>query len=353
MLYFGTGDNKEGIMSNKFRFTLIRLGIVSLLALLTLQFVNFILTPTQNPLNDSYPYILAIIGFNLLSEGNILINRYLDQKTPWFFRIVPRVLKQAALSLLWTAVVGIAMFIVLPGDTGHPNLHFRGIILTYAFGAIFVLIFNSILFLRSFFSNWRNSLIENEKLKQEKLKSEYRILQNQMNPHFLFNSLSVLISEIRYNPAKAEEFARKIADVYRYVLQRRDDETITLDKELEFTEKFIFLHKIRLGDAVFLENQIEPDLLKYRIPPFTLQILVENALKHNRATQKEPLHILMKTDAEKMMLEMRNNRQEKKTTYSSGTGLNNLSDRYRLLSGKTIKIVETEAEFAVQIPLLD
>jgi hypothetical protein len=353
MLYFGIGDKKEGIMSNKFRFTLIRLGIVSLLALLTLQFVNFILTPTQNPLNDSYPYILAIIGFNLLSEGNIQINRYLDKKTPWFFRIVPRVFKQVSLSLLWTAIVGVALYQAIPKDTCDPGVHFRGIVLTYVFGAIFVLIFNSILFLRSFFSNWRNSLLENEKLKQEKLKSEYRVLQNQMNPHFLFNSLSVLISEIQYNPDKAQEFARKMADVYRYVLQRRDDETVSLEKELQFTEKFIFLHKIRLGEAISLDNQVEPELLKSRIPPLTLQILVENAIKHNRATEKEPLHIGLKTDAEKMILEVRNNRQEKKTTFSAGTGLNNLSDRYRLLSGKTIKITETETEFAVQIPLLD
>lgn len=340
-------------MSNKFRFTLIRLGIVSLLAFLTLQFVSFILTPTQNPLNDLYPYLLAIIGFNLLSEGNIQINRYLDKKTPWFFRVMPRVLKQFSLSLLWTAIVGFALFRAIPNNTCNPGVHFRGIVLTYVFGAIFVLIFNSILFLRSFFSNWRNSLIENEKLKQEKLKSEYRVLQNQMNPHFLFNSLSVLISEIHYNPDKAQEFARKMADVYRYVLQRRDDETVSLEKELQFTEKFIFLHKIRLGEAILLDNQVEPELLKLRIPPLTLQILVENAIKHNRATEKEPLHIQLKTDAETMTLEVRNNRQEKTTTFSSGTGLNNLSDRYRLLSGKSIKVTETETEFVVQIPLLD
>jgi LytS/YehU family sensor histidine kinase len=193
------------------------------------------------------------------------------------------------------------------------------------------------------------SLLENEKLKREKLMSDYTALQNQLNPHFLFNNLSVLISEIRYDRDRAEEFARKMADIYRYVLQSKDKTLVPVKEELRFIENYVFLHNIRLGMAVRLEVDLSDSIKEEMIPPLTLQLLVENALKHNRASEKEPLHI--RISSENGNLVVSNNLQLKKTTFSTGTGLANLNERYKLLFGKEVTVEKAEDEFRVLLPM--
>ena len=193
------------------------------------------------------------------------------------------------------------------------------------------------------------SLLENEKLKREKLMSDYTALQNQLNPHFLFNNLSVLISEIRYDQDRAEEFARKMADIYRYVLQSKDKTLVTVAEELKFIENYVFLHNIRLGMAVRLKVDLTDKLKEEMIPPLTLQLLVENALKHNKASEKEPVMIRIFFENENLIVS--NNVQLKKTTFSTGTGLTNLNERYKLLFGKEVKITKTDKEFRVDLPM--
>lgn len=338
-------------MSKNPKYTMWRLGIVTFLAVLILFVVDLLLTPFE-PFHDITPYYYAVIAFNLVSEGNILINRYFDKHSPWFFKVLPRIVKQLSWSLLWTAIVGIMGYILIPKNHYEPELFRKTFSLIFIFGALFVLIFNAILFIRSFIENWKSSFEENEKIKREKLKSDYIALQNQLNPHFLFNSLSVLISEIRFDPPKAEEFARKMSDVYRYVLQCKDVMTISLRKELQFIEKYIYLHQIRLGGAVHLEISIPDEMKETMIPPLTLQLLIENALKHNVVNQKQPLTISISCNDQGQLV-VTNNLQTKKTTFSTGTGLTNLSERYRLLSGHEISFGPNENEYKVVLPLLD
>ncbi|MFW5753774.1 MAG: sensor histidine kinase [Marinilabiliaceae bacterium] len=332
--------------------TLKRILIVSLIGLMITVFVSMLFDVSPNPLKNPISFILVVVGFNLISEGNIIINRILDKKSPWFFRIRQRTRRQLLWSLMWSILVAGACFLALPSHIYEEENFFRSSVLIITFGFIFVLIFNSILFLQSAVLNWKQSVLEVEALKQAKLQSDYKVLQNQLNPHFLFNSFSTLISEIHYNPEQAAVFTQKLADVYRYLLQKRNDMTVPLREELAFLEDFIFLHKSRMGDALIVENKIGDELKGYQIPPLSLQMLIENAIKHNRASTKKPLHITLESN-EEGELTICNNLQPKNNVYSTGTGLENVSRRYKMLSGKDIKTEETRESYCITLPLLE
>ena len=143
----------------------------------------------------------------------------------------------------------------------------------------------------NFFKEWKNSILSVEHYKQEKLNADYKVLQNQVNPHFLFNSLNVLISEIKHNPDTAVQFTRKLSKVYRYVLQSKNQDLVSLKKEMEFIDSYIFLHKIRKGNAIAFSINISKEAMQKKIPPITLQILIENAIKHNIANKENILTI--------------------------------------------------------------
>lgn len=119
------------------------------------------------------------------------------------------------------------------------------------------------------------------KLEESSIKAQYTALQNQLNPHFLFNSLNTLISEIEYNPENAVVFTQKLSDVYRYILKSQEQGLVTLRDELEFLDSYIYLHQVRLGKCIQLENKMTPTLLNKKIPSLTLQLLIENVIKHN------------------------------------------------------------------------
>lgn len=332
--------------------TLKRVLIVSLTGLMIIIFVSLLFGASPSPLQSPIPFVLSVIGFNLISEGNIVINRILDKKAPWFFRIRQRTRQQLLWSVIWSVMVAGICFLALPSHVYEEENFFRTSVLVITFGFIFVLIFNSSLFLQSAVLNWKQSVLEVEALKQAKLQSDYKVLQNQLNPHFLFNSFSTLISEIHYNPEQAAVFTQKLADVYRYLLQKRNDMTVPLREELAFLENFIFLHKSRMGDTLIIENRIDDDMKGYQIPPLSLQMLIENAIKHNRASTKTPLHITLESN-EEGELTICNNLQPKNNVYSTGTGLENVSRRYKMLSGKDIKAVETLDSYCITLPLLD
>lgn len=120
-----------------------------------------------------------------------------------------------------------------------------------------------------------------EELEEKTTQARYMALQNQLNPHFLFNSLNTLISEIAYNPMDAIEFTRNLADTYRYILYCQDKHTIPLREELDFLDTYVLLQKVRLGNCLEIDNKIEDKYWDVSVPPLTLQLLIENVIKHN------------------------------------------------------------------------
>src|SRR5574344_411103 len=186
------------------------------------------------------------------------------------------------------------------------------------------------------------------KLQSENDLAHYKALQNQLNPHFLFNSLNTLISEITFNPKNAVEYTRKLSDVYRYVLQRQDKTMISLREELDFLNAYIFLHQVRIGDSIVLNLTIPQDCMEKQIPPLSLQLLFENMIKHNTVSPSQKMNVDI--FVEDNYLTVKNSINRRQNCETSGIGLQNLSDRCRLMTGKNIEIDETEHTFTVKIP---
>lgn len=194
--------------------------------------------------------------------------------------------------------------------------------------------------------------IENEKLKTESIQSRYQGLMNQVNPHFLFNSLNSLSYLIRGNEQeKALTFIDELSSIFRYVLQKRSDELVTLEDEIQFTEAYRYLLSIRFENKLFFEIKIDDNDRQRLLPFLTLQPLIENAVKHNVISAKQPLAIFIYTDEGDLVVS--NPISEKLPDgESTGIGLSNLSSRIKLLTGKQIMIVRTESTFLVRIPLV-
>lgn len=198
-------------------------------------------------------------------------------------------------------------------------------------------------------------MVENQQLKTENLKNQYETLKNQLNPHMLFNSLNTLYALVRENPDKAQDYISQLSKVMRYTLKQDSDierSTISLQEELNFINSYIYLLKMRFEDNISFVFDIDNSLLMKKIPRMAIQLLVENAVKHNEISNRNPLHITIRTIGDET-LEVANNLQPRRgTTTSTGIGLNNLRKRYWLLFNKDIEIQEKENNiFSVKIPL--
>lgn len=189
-------------------------------------------------------------------------------------------------------------------------------------------------------------------LQEETNIAQFEILKSQVNPHFLFNSLNVLSSLIHIDQKKAAKFVRQLSKVYRYVLEIKDKDLIMLDDEIPFVESYIYLLKTRFDQNLSVNMDISENSKKQMIAPMVIQLLLENAIKHNIVSKTKPLSITIEeTDG---FLQISNNLQLKSSLEkSSNTGLNNIKKRYEYLSSKKIEIVETDDQFSVSIPLLD
>jgi LytS/YehU family sensor histidine kinase len=202
-----------------------------------------------------------------------------------------------------------------------------------------------------FFTQWRKTIIETEKLKKENILGQLQSLKNQVNPHFLFNSLNTLVSIIPEDPDLAVEFTKKLSKSYRYILEIKDKEVITVREELEFLKAFEFLLKIRFGDNIHFDVQVAEEYQEMEIVPLALQLLIENAIKHNVVSSEKPLNISIYVERDKLVV--KNNLQKiKQVLPSTKTGLENIKNRYKFLANKTVDVIVTHTEFIVTLPLL-
>jgi two-component system LytT family sensor kinase len=201
-----------------------------------------------------------------------------------------------------------------------------------------------------FFFLWRDTLHREQRLQQEKLQFRLETLKSQVNPHFLFNSLNTLSSLVSANAALSEQFIQKLSSIYQYILEHSEAESVSLTAELNFVRDYFYLQQIRDGNKITLSIQAD-HAPQYKILPISVQLLVENSLKHNLATSERQLSIVIEiTDG---CVVVKNNLQRKDTIErSKKIGLNNLQERVRYATGRDIKVVETREEFAVFVPLI-
>lgn len=193
-----------------------------------------------------------------------------------------------------------------------------------------------------------------EQLENENLHAQLGALKNQVNPHFLFNSLSILSALVDRDPVLAKQFIQHLARAYRYTLEQRDHDLVPLDTELEFIETYAFLLRLRFADKFTLQLAVSLDACqRYRLAPLTLQLLVENAVKHNQMSSAHPLCVRISLEGEELLVQ--NTLRRRPTTYatrSTGVGLANIRNRYHLLTPRPVSAGEVAGQFVVRIPLL-
>lgn len=220
-------------------------------------------------------------------------------------------------------------------------------------------LFNSLLVLISyeaiyFMKRYMRSAAETEQLKREMVQSQLETLKNQVNPHFLFNSLNTLVSIIPDDKEVAIEFVRKLSKVYRYILEIKDLELITLSEELDFLQSYIFLQKIRFGDNLVIKLNLPDHIMQHQVVPLSLQMLLENAMKHNIVSTEKPLHIEVSVGKDDQTIVVRNNLQLKQQVMdSTGTGLKNIKHRYLFASGREVETIVSTNAFMVALPLIN
>lgn len=197
----------------------------------------------------------------------------------------------------------------------------------------------------------QRALNEISKLKEENFQAKFEALKQQINPHFLFNSLNILKGMIRTQNVKAEDYVVKLADVYRYILQSNTRDLVTVEEELTILESYFFMLKNRFRDAIDLNINLSAATRRSLIPPLTLQMLVENCVKHNVLTQVKPLNVVI--FEEDNCIVIRNNLQTKNALESSNKlGLLNITQRYNHVNEQKIVVEKTPQYFTVKLPIL-
>lgn len=221
--------------------------------------------------------------------------------------------------------------------------------ISYEFAIMLTLLISAIMHGRSFLLSWRSSELEAAKLREAHLASRYEALRNQVNPHFLFNSLNVLSTLVHKDADQAEHFIGELSRNLRYVLETRERELVPLSRELQAVEAYIYLSQTRYGNNLRFCLQNMPNTDQLQVAPLTLQMLVENAIKHNIISAAQPLEIQIVEEEEYLVVKNALQRREN-VQGSLGVGLENIRQRYSYLSDKPVVIEEKDGFFVVKIP---
>ena len=302
-------------------------------------------------------FLVAFLYTMVFTFGNGLINDYLNSKYSWIENTKTRIV----LGIIATILVNVFLvlgcnyinFIIL--QKNDPERFLSG-----TMGWINWLIINiallvsAILHAKGFMDEWKKSSrkeVVEQKLIAKSANAQFESLKNQLDPHFLFNSLNVLSSLIDENPHQAQRFTASMSKIYRYVLEQKDKELVTVEEEVEFAKTYCNLLKTRFEDSVNFEFNVSEAELKSYVVPLSLQLLLENCIKHNFATSNKPLQI--KIYAENGFLFIENNLQQREQVKeSAGIGLSNIVQRYSLLTKENVFIEKSQDFFRVKIPML-
>lgn len=337
------------MLQNNWRFLwmlLVGTGIAMLLKLI----ITF---PSNDLSNQLFGILESIIITVLIWEGTLRYDRYLDKKFPWDKFLKKRILFQLVPSTVYVSTVILVVLAAfdsyvcpLPFDDKQKLL-----IIVFVMAFLFSIALLSLEISFQFFRKWKQSLLEVEQYKSETALARLENLKNQINPHFLFNNMSVLSSLVYKDQDKAVDFINQLSKVYRYLLDSGSCELTTLEDEMQFLQSYTYLLNIRYSPNIHFDIAVSEDALKTHIPPMSVQLLIENAIKHNEISSAAPLSISIRS--EEMWLIVENNLQLRSTVENgSGTGLKNIRSRYQFFTDREPEIVATDSHFHVKIPLL-
>ena len=305
----------------------------------------------------SVTFLISGMYTFFIGLGNGFLNDYLDSKFSW----TDETRKRTIAAIVGTLVMNIALvyfcnylnFIVIQGK--NPEKFFNGEMnFINWFFINFAIMISAIGHARGFMAAWKNSTkkeVVEQKLIAKSANAQFESLKNQLDPHFLFNSLNVLDSLIEENPIQAQRFTNSMSKIYRYVLEQKDKELVSVEEEIDFAKTYCELLKTRFEDAVTFEFNISEEDKKGFVVPLSLQLLLENSIKHNFATSSKPLNIKIFTEKGNLIIENNLQTRELPNT-STGVGLANIVSRYNLLTERNVFVEKSEAFFRVKLPIL-
>ncbi len=292
------------------------------------------------------------IGF-----GIGIINQLLDKKWDWLAHTNTRVYTGIIATLIYTipVVLGINYVIFIYFQEQPLGIFFsQRMIWIHLFYLILSLGVSTFFHARSFMLNWKNAAkkeVTQQKIVANRANAQFESLKNQIDPHFLFNSLNVLSSLIEENPESAQKFTTSLSKIYRYVLEQKDKELVSVEEELDFAKLYMNLLKMRFENSLFYELPDSIANSDAKVVPLSLQLLLENSVKHNIVSEQKPLHIkIYMTDN---YLAIQNNFQKKEVLQSGqGVGLQNIVERYNLITDRKVIVEQSPEKFMVKIPVL-
>ncbi|MFT3682613.1 MAG: histidine kinase [Ferruginibacter sp.] len=332
--------------------------IVILFFTLMVSIIRYFMIPEWP---NSLHIIVSIGQFIMLTAFWFIIwglGNFLQRKGISFHeKFSKRFFLQTFLSLAITVpMMLLAYHLTKPYLPGFASKQF--ITLAFTLLVIIVVLLNIGLSTDYFFREWQKSVeekarlqVETAQLEKEKSMMQYHHLKNQVNPHFLFNTFTSLDGLIQTNPDLASEFVRHLAKVFRYVLQKKENEVVTVQEEVEFIQHYISLLQLRYKNVLKINIDVSPEAMDRNIVTVTLQMLIDNAIKHNALQEKTPLKISIKDEGE--YLSVLNNKQlRKQIETSNNQGLQQLKELYAFLTDKPVVVINTEHYFDIKLPLL-
>lgn len=314
--------------------------------------------------NGEKTFINALLTFGItvmytlvIGVGNGLVNDFLSRKFSWVeqtrTRVIYGIIGTVLANVILVFLCNYINFIVIQGN--DPTKFLSGNMGIFNWITVNIsLLVSAILHAKSFMEEWKKSAkkeVVEQKLIAKSANAQFETLKNQLDPHFLFNSLNVLSSLIDENPNHAQRFTSSMSKVYRYVLEQKDKELVTVEEELDFAKTYCNLLKTRFEDSVNFEFAVDEKDKNGFVVPLSLQLLLENCIKHNYATSSKPLNIRIFSSEGFLCVE--NNLQQREVTKDrEGIGLSNIVQRYALITDRNVFIEKSEQNFKVKIPLL-
>lgn len=328
------------------RLSLLFIGFV--LGILTYGFVNFNFSQSTKEM-----YLSGFLGaavFFLVDISNGFLNKYVPFKKFPGFRLLSGILWDVVLGflLVWAAFLS---YIALWKIQMEPNVQMELLTKLAILLCCASLLYNIVYFAFYAYNDYVKGQLMELRLERKQAELQLNLLKAQLSPHFLFNSINTLATLFEKDIVRAEGFIRALGTSYQYTLEKYTASLVPLSEELQFVKAYIILLETRFGEACKIQLDIDPGILNRRLPPLSLQLLIENAVKHNGFDYQQPLLVQVKDSNESISVSNKKTFKKLKVP-STKLGLKNIKSRYGLLSDRSVEIMSSDTDFVVTIPLL-
>lgn len=291
---------------------------------------------------------VTFIGVLTIMESSFWVSKKLDKHFPWRSALTKRIFIQIGILMVIVSSVLFLSRLLIP-DAYYDETTVRQVFVT---GTVMCILFSAVFTAASFFIQWNTATVTLVKYEEKVAKAELEFLKMQIDPHFLFNNFSTLTSLIEEDSQLAVEYVQQLSNIYRHVLKDKEHHVVPLKEELEFIRSYLFLYEARYQESLMVKIDIPDSLMNKGIATATMQLLVENAIKHNSISRQSPLKIEILADQDGIVI--KNNINPVTTQRASkGIGLKNITERYQLLGNEVVSIKHDDDFFWVRVPFLE